>query len=44
MAKIDPETGKVRKRSDGKILKPAGWEPPKLDEVLKDWERPWWTL
>jgi predicted HAD superfamily Cof-like phosphohydrolase len=39
MAKIDPETGMVRKRSDGKILKPAGWKPPKLDEVLKDWDR-----
>lgn len=29
-AKIDPETGKVRKREDGKVLKPEGWEPPKL--------------
>ncbi len=40
MDKVDPETGMVRKRSDGKILKPEGWKPPKLDEVLKDWERP----
>jgi predicted HAD superfamily Cof-like phosphohydrolase len=29
-AKIDPTTGKVRKREDGKVLKPEGWEPPKL--------------
>jgi predicted HAD superfamily Cof-like phosphohydrolase len=29
-AKIDPETGKVRKRDDGKVLKPEGWTPPDL--------------
>ena len=29
-AKIDKETGKVRKREDGKVLKPIGWEPPNL--------------
>ena len=29
-AKIDRETGKVRKREDGKVLKPTGWEPPNL--------------
>jgi predicted HAD superfamily Cof-like phosphohydrolase len=29
-AKIDPETGKVRKREDGKVLKPEGWRPPEL--------------
>ncbi len=29
-AKIDSETGKVRKREDGKVLKPLGWEPPNL--------------
>lgn len=29
-AKIDKETGKVRKREDGKVLKPTGWEPPDL--------------
>ena len=28
--KIDPETGKVKKRSDGKVLKPDGWTPPNL--------------
>jgi predicted HAD superfamily Cof-like phosphohydrolase len=29
-AKIDNETGKVRKREDGKVLKPVGWVPPDL--------------
>jgi predicted HAD superfamily Cof-like phosphohydrolase len=29
-AKIDAETGKVRKREDGKVLKPEGWQPPNL--------------
>lgn len=29
-AKIDKETGKVRKREDGKVLKPVGWTPPDL--------------
>ena len=29
-AKIDPETGKVRKREDGKVLKPEGWKAPEL--------------
>lgn len=31
-AKIDPETGKVRKREDGKVLKPEGWTPPDLKQ------------
>ena len=30
LAKIDKETGKVRKREDGKVLKPVGWMPPEL--------------
>ena len=30
LAKIDKETGKVRKREDGKVLKPIGWAPPDL--------------
>lgn len=35
-AKIDRETGKVRKRDDGKVLKPAGWTAPELTSfVLK---------
>ena len=29
-AKIDPVTGKVRRRGDGKILKPDNWTPPDL--------------
>lgn len=34
-AKIDPESGRVRKRDDGKVLKPEGWQPPKLGKYLK---------
>jgi len=34
-AKIDSETGKVRKREDGKVLKPLGWEPPELAQFFK---------
>ena len=30
LAKIEKETGKVRKREDGKVLKPVGWVPPEL--------------
>ena len=33
-AKIDPETGKVRKREDGKVLKPNGWKAPNLVSFL----------
>lgn len=33
-AKIDAETGKVCKREDGKILKPANWFPPVLHTFL----------
>jgi predicted HAD superfamily Cof-like phosphohydrolase len=29
-AKVDKETGKVRKREDGKVLKPVGWKAPEL--------------
>jgi predicted HAD superfamily Cof-like phosphohydrolase len=35
-AKIDTQTGKVRKREDGKVLKPEGWEPPQLAKFLGD--------
>jgi predicted HAD superfamily Cof-like phosphohydrolase len=34
-AKIDKETGKVRKREDGKVLKPTGWVPPELGPFVK---------
>ena len=33
-AKIDKETGKVRKREDGKVLKPLGWESPELAQFI----------
>ena len=33
-AKIDRETGKVRKREDGKVLKPVGWTAPKSRATL----------
>jgi predicted HAD superfamily Cof-like phosphohydrolase len=34
-AKIDKETGKVRKREDGKVLKPQGWRAPELAPFVK---------
>ena len=34
-AKIDRETGKVRKREDGKVLKPLGWTPPDLKPFVR---------
>ena len=34
-AKIDKDTGKVRKREDGKVLKPLGWRPPELAQFVK---------
>jgi predicted HAD superfamily Cof-like phosphohydrolase len=33
-AKIDHDTGRVRKREDGKVLKPVGWTPPDLKPFL----------
>lgn len=35
MAKVDPLTGDVRYRDDGKVLKPAGWTPPDLKSILE---------
>jgi predicted HAD superfamily Cof-like phosphohydrolase len=35
-AKIDHETGKVRKREDGKVLKPLGWTPPEFSQFVKE--------
>ena len=35
-AKIDPDTGKVRKREDGKVLKPEGWKAPELAKFIGD--------
>jgi predicted HAD superfamily Cof-like phosphohydrolase len=34
MAKVDPVTGRVVRRADGKILKPEGWTPPDLATLL----------
>jgi len=34
-AKIDPNTGKVTKREDGKVLKPEGWKAPNLKPFVK---------
>jgi predicted HAD superfamily Cof-like phosphohydrolase len=34
MAKVDPLTGKVRRREDGKILKPEGWLPPDMGKFV----------
>ena len=39
MAKIDPKTGTVRRREDGKILKPEGWTPPDLASLLNPAQR-----
>lgn len=37
MAKVDPATGRVRKREDGKVLKPEGWTPPDVEGILRKW-------
>ena len=34
MGKIDPNTGMVLRREDGKILKGPNWQPPKLADLL----------
>ncbi len=34
LAKIDPETGKVIRREDGKILKPEGWKRPDFGQFV----------
>ena len=31
LSKIDPVTGLVKRRDDGKILKPEGWKPPSFE-------------
>jgi hypothetical protein len=35
LSKIDPETGLVRRREDGKILKPEGWQEPNFEQFVK---------
>lgn len=39
MAKIDPYSGSVRRREDGKTLKPEGWTPPDLASLLNPAQR-----
>lgn len=34
LAKIDPATGKVIKRDDGKVLKPDGWTAPDIKTII----------
>lgn len=34
--KVDPRTGRVNKREDGKVLKPANWEPPRLARFVRE--------
>lgn len=36
MAKIDPATGKMNRRADGKVTKPEGWTPPDLLPYMKE--------
>jgi predicted HAD superfamily Cof-like phosphohydrolase len=35
LSKIDPETGLVKRRDDGKILKPEGWTTPDFTQFVK---------
>jgi predicted HAD superfamily Cof-like phosphohydrolase len=35
LSKIDSITGSVRRREDGKILKPEGWKRPNFDKFVK---------
>lgn len=43
MQKVDPETGRVRRNEQGKILKPEGWEAPEpliKAEITRQGEMP----
>lgn len=35
MDKRDPETGKFIRRDDGKIMKPANWQPPNIEGEIE---------
>ena len=35
LSKIDSVTGFVKKREDGKIMKPDGWQPPDFTKFVK---------
>ena len=39
LAKIDPESGQVLKREDGKVLKPEDWTAPELRPFLNEVHR-----
>ena len=41
MSKIDPATGKVKRREDGKILKPETFSPPDIARVLAVYGSGW---
>jgi len=45
MAKRDPNTGQfIRRESDGKIIKPDGWQPPNIDEeILRQFREGSWN-
>jgi len=34
LAKIDPLTGLVLKREDGKVMKPTDWQPPNFEKFV----------
>jgi len=40
MRKVDPTTGRVVRRADGKILKPEGWQPVKLLTLITNPQEP----
>jgi predicted HAD superfamily Cof-like phosphohydrolase len=35
LSKIDPVTLRVKRREDGKILKPEGWKPPDMSKFTR---------
>lgn len=35
LLKINPQTGLVEKREDGKVMKPAGWKPPQIAAFIE---------
>lgn len=35
MSKADPVTGEIKRREDGKILKPEGWKPPDVAGIIE---------
>ena len=44
MAKRDPATGQFLKREDGKIIKPAGWQPPDVKgEIVRQLREGAWV-